>query len=148
MLLVGSSAAADPAAGCTTRAGVTTCVFAYTGGAQSWTVPAGVTSATFDVYGAQGGTDANTRPGGTGGHAKATFAVSAGSTFELVVGGRGVSGAFGPPFASGAGGFNGGAAGGGGTKTPGGPGGGGGGGCRVRKGGGGLGGGCGLSSRV
>ncbi len=33
----------------------TTVKFAYTGAVQSWTVPAGVTSATFDVYGAQGG---------------------------------------------------------------------------------------------
>ena len=53
--LVGSATAADPPAGCTTTAGVTTCVFAYRGAAQTWTVPDGVTEATFDLYGAQGG---------------------------------------------------------------------------------------------
>ena len=29
--------------------------FNYTGAAQTWTVPAGVTQATFDLFGAQGG---------------------------------------------------------------------------------------------
>ena len=33
----------------------TTETFNYTGAAQTWTVPAGVTTATFDVYGAEGG---------------------------------------------------------------------------------------------
>ena len=47
--------AADPPAGCSTSAGQTTCVFAYTGAPQVWNVPAGATSATFFVYGAQGG---------------------------------------------------------------------------------------------
>ena len=36
-------------------AAATTATFNYTGAAQTWTVPAGVTSATFDLYGAQGG---------------------------------------------------------------------------------------------
>ncbi len=35
--------------------GVVQETFAYTGAAQTWTVPAGVTEATFEVYGAQGG---------------------------------------------------------------------------------------------
>jgi hypothetical protein len=47
-----SAHAVDPPAGCTTSSGVTTCVFAYTGAAQTWTVAAGVTEATFDIYGA------------------------------------------------------------------------------------------------
>jgi hypothetical protein len=96
-VLVGSAPAADPPPGCTTTAGATTCVFAYTGAAQTWTVPAGVTSATFDVFGAQGG------DGGKGGEVKATLPVTPGETLQIVVGGMGA--------ASGcnhAGGFNGG----------------------------------------
>jgi predicted dehydrogenase len=53
-VFVGPAAAADPPAGCTTTSGVTTCVFAYTGAAQTWTLPEGVTEATFDLYGAAG----------------------------------------------------------------------------------------------
>ena len=127
MLLVGSSTAADPPAGCTTTNFVTTCVFEYTGAAQSWTVPTGVTSATFDVYGAQGGSDRFAHLGGLGGHAKATIAVSPGSMVELLVGGGGVSGVLDPPTCptipctqkavSGVGGFNGGGAGGATTGT-------------------------------
>ena len=36
-------------------ASATTETFNFTGAAQTWTVPAGVTEATFDLYGAQGG---------------------------------------------------------------------------------------------
>ena len=42
----------------------TTLTFNYTGAAQTWTVPAGVSSATFDAFGAQ-----------NGGRATATIAV-------------------------------------------------------------------------
>ena len=44
--------------------------FEYTGAAQQWTVPADVSSATFDVYGAQGGGVRglfSDTPGGRGG---------------------------------------------------------------------------------
>ena len=46
-------------------AAATTDTFNYTGAAQSWTVPAGVTEATFDLYGAQGdgGCGQRLRPG-------------------------------------------------------------------------------------
>ena len=86
--LVGSAAAADPPGGCTTSAGVTTCVFAYTGAAQSWTVPEGVTSATFDLYAAQGGgnTGYDQLAAGLGGRATATIAVS---SIQVNVGGQG-----------------------------------------------------------
>ena len=43
-----------------------TCTFGYTGGAQWWTPPAGLTQATFTLYGAQGGT-AYGPGGGAGG---------------------------------------------------------------------------------
>jgi hypothetical protein len=110
-VLVGSSAAADPPAGCSTTAAVTTCVFAHTGAAQTWTVPAGVNQATFDLYGAQGeGNPA--RPEfapGLGGRATATLAVAAGDSIQVNVGGQGFTGSVNN------GGFNGGGAGSGGT---------------------------------
>jgi Glycine rich protein len=105
---VGSSAAADPPAGCTTTAGVATCVFAYTGATQTWTVPAGVTSATFDVLGAQGG--AYSPPaGGQGGEATGVLTLTPGDTVTLLVGGQGATGGgFAVDSAGGQGGFNGG----------------------------------------
>jgi RHS repeat-associated protein len=60
--------------------------FSYTGAAQSWTVPAGVTSVTVDASGAQGG---NTSYGGLGGHVQATLAVSPGEVLQVNVGGTG-----------------------------------------------------------
>ena len=86
-------------------ASATTDTFNYTGDAQTWTVPAGVTSATFDLYGARGGGfvgDSLLAPG-LGGEATATIAVTPGDSIEVNVGGQG-----GSP----AGGFNGGGAGG------------------------------------
>jgi hypothetical protein len=64
---------------------VVTC--SYTGGGQIWTVPTGVTQATFDVYGAQGGNSDG--GGGDGGQATAVFAVAAADTYTVVVGGAG-----------------------------------------------------------
>jgi hypothetical protein len=77
--------------------------FGYTGAVQTWTVPAGVTSATFDLHGAAGGAG----PGGVpsrGGRATATIAVTPGDVIEVYVGGQGrdVNAGFGT------GGFNGG----------------------------------------
>src|SRR5262249_22304050 len=83
-----------------------------TPGTYSWTVPAGVTKGTFDVFGASGGHGTQFPPlvpaGGPGGEAKGQFTVKPGQVFEVVVGGRGVdaNGKLG-----GAGGFNGGGAG-------------------------------------
>src|SRR5262245_36644944 len=37
---------------CTTSGITVTCTFDYTGAAQTWMVPAGVTEATFDLFGA------------------------------------------------------------------------------------------------
>src|SRR5262249_756479 len=63
-------------------------------GGNTWTVPAGVTSVTFDVFGASGGnavTDNNVllALGGGGGEARGTFSVTPGEQFEVVVGGAG-----------------------------------------------------------
>ncbi len=76
-----------------------TCAFA--GVDQSWTVPAGVTEATFDVYGAQGGGFGG--PGSYGGEATATFNVTPGSALTVAVGESG-----GSPGSVGNGGFGGG----------------------------------------
>jgi hypothetical protein len=126
--------AADPPAGCSTSAGQTTCVFAYTGAPQLWTVPAGATSATFFVYGAQGG--AGSVRGGFGGTYFGTAAVTPGAVMQVNVGGQGASASSG-----GAGGWNGGGAGFD-------PAGGGGGGSDVRQGACAASGSCALSDRV
>jgi hypothetical protein len=97
----------------------TTCTvtFDYTGGVQTWTVPAAVTSATFDVDGAAGGSLAAVGllvggAGGKGGHVQATVALTPGDTLNLRVGGQGEDGLLSPKPFSGtltvAGGFNGG----------------------------------------
>ncbi|MCA1832239.1 MAG: glycine-rich protein [Actinomycetota bacterium] len=95
--------------------------FNYTGGVQTWTVPAGVKSATFTVIGAQGGVGcANTAngnpndPGGNGGETIVTMAVTPGQVLQIYVGGKGHDAICGPndPPAHAPGGFNGGAVGG------------------------------------
>src|SRR5438477_9636018 len=59
---------------CATSGTTVTCTFSYTGAAKTWTAPAGVTQATFDLYGAQGGGGFNN--GGLGGRVTATLAVT------------------------------------------------------------------------
>jgi hypothetical protein len=107
------------------EAATVTETFVYTGGAQTWTVPHGLTSAIFDVYGAAG---ADVSPaggaGGAGGRATATLPLAPGETLQIYVGGAGSN-------LSGDGGFNG-----GGTSTAVlGHGGGGGGASDIRQGG-------------
>ena len=71
-------------------AAATTATFNHTGAAQTWTVPAGITSATFDLYGAQGGGgDEPGRDPGLGGRATATIAVTPGASIQVNVGGQG-----------------------------------------------------------
>jgi hypothetical protein len=60
--------------------------FSFTGAAQSWTVPAGVSSIAVDLYGAQGGGGVF---GGPGGRVRAILAVSPGDVFQVNVGGAG-----------------------------------------------------------
>ena len=123
LALVAVSPAARADGDCQPSGSEVVCTFNFTGAAQSWTVPEGVTQATFDVYGAQGGSEAGGRAGGgLGGKASATIAVTPGNTLQINVGGAGNPGVGGG--AGGAGGFNGGAAGGNGCFS--GPGGGGG----------------------
>jgi hypothetical protein len=84
----------------------TTETFQYTGASQTWIVPAGVTEATFDLYGAVGGNSGSGNPlrtPGFGGRATATLQVEPGTSIQVNVGG---SGGFIATLA--AGGFNGG----------------------------------------
>lgn len=64
----------------------TSITFNETGGPQTWTVPAGVESATFDVFGAQGGYLPAGSLGGLGGEATATLPVAPDEVFQLNVG--------------------------------------------------------------
>jgi hypothetical protein len=119
-VLVGSSAAL-PSGGCvfTAATGETVCTFSYTGAAELWEVPFGVTSATFDVDGAAGSAGSagpTFGAGGLGGRASATIAVTPGQVLQINVGGAG---------ALPGGGFNGGATAGIGVATASGGGGGG-----------------------
>jgi uncharacterized repeat protein (TIGR01451 family) len=82
------SAEASPPPVC----GATTCTvtFPFTGAADTWAVPAGVTQATFDVKGARGGgfdcCPIDFAPG-KGGEASATLTVVPAAIFTVVVGG-------------------------------------------------------------
>jgi hypothetical protein len=89
--------------------------FDFTGSAQTFTVPAGVTEITVDASGAAGGSGeafasnpdcaSNFGVGGLGGDTTAVIAVTPGEELQINVGGRGGDGLPGSP---GAGGFNGG----------------------------------------
>src|SRR5262245_60360352 len=61
------------------------------GTAQTWPVPAGITGATCDLYGAEGGAGCTPcslhAAGGLGGHVRATLAVTPGQVFQITVGG-------------------------------------------------------------
>ena len=96
----GAAAALPP--GCAQSGGSVTCTFSETGGAQSWTVPSGVTAASFVVDGAAGGPSfGNSGPGGLGGQVSATIgSLTAGQVLAIEVGGEG--------SLDGPGGFNGG----------------------------------------
>lgn len=65
--------------------------FIFTGGVQTWTVPAGVCTVTIDAYGAQGG-DNPARTGGYGAQMRGDFVVSPGEVLTIVVGGKGQNG--------------------------------------------------------
>lgn len=60
-------------------------LFTYTGSAQTWTVPTGVTSIIIECWGAQGGIGGGSE-GGRGGYAKGTLAVTPGETLNIYVG--------------------------------------------------------------
>ncbi len=83
--------------GCTTSRDTTitarspiTQTFNYTGGAQSWTVPTGVTSISIECWGAEGSdpTGSCNGEGGLGGYAEGVLSVTPGETLNIYVGGR------------------------------------------------------------
>ena len=79
--------------------------FTCTGGEQTWTVPAGVSQATFVVEGASGGVLGDISPG-LGGRAEATVAVTPGTVYTVVVGCQGQkSGGYRPGVPPARGGF-------------------------------------------
>jgi LPXTG-motif cell wall-anchored protein len=86
--------------------------FEYTGAAQQFTVPPGVTEVTFTVLGAQGGSGnietGTGNPGGLGGQATATLTVTPGTVVTLMVGGKGDDWVNDPSVCNTQGGFNGG----------------------------------------
>lgn len=94
--------------------------FNYTGGQQTWVVPAGITSIQVDARGAQGGNSSGIYTsiiclGGKGGRVQSTLSVTPGETIYIVVAGAGSS--------SGSGGYGGAAGGNGGGNGAGGGGG-------------------------
>lgn len=60
--------------------------FNWTGAAQNWTVPADVTYAIIDAYGAQGETFSFTGTSGSGGRALKTISVTPGEVLKIYVG--------------------------------------------------------------
>lgn len=76
LIAPGSEAQSSLPANCQPSGSEVVCTFDYTGAAQSWTVPEGVTQATFDVFGAQGGSEPLGQAGGLGGKASATIDVT------------------------------------------------------------------------
>ena len=64
-------------------------IFSYTGSIQTYTVPAGKTSATIYIWGAAGGGDPYGNSGGAGAFITGIMPVTAGTTYYIVVGGGG-----------------------------------------------------------
>jgi Bacterial Ig domain len=113
-----ASAAGSPAC----SQGSCTVEIGYTGGPATWTVPPGVSSAAFTLYGASGGNGGQfgglrVGTGGLGAEVSGTLGVTAGVSFTIAVGGAGGAGP------TGTGGFNAGGAGGSGGQGSGGGGG-------------------------
>ena len=131
ILLAGGAGSALAAPSCAPSGADTVCTFS-TPGADRFTVPGGVTEASFYLFGAQGGGLPGQSVGGLGGRASAELALTPGAPVTVVVGGAGGSiGACDAQETPGAGGVNGGARGGSGFCE----GGGGGGASDVRMGG-------------
>ncbi len=86
-----------------TVGGAVTCTFGYTGAAQNFSVPVGVTSVTVTAWGGHGGDTFHNSPfvghtpGGRGGLVSGTFEVTAGNVLTVTVGGdpTGPTGAYG-----------------------------------------------------
>jgi len=88
-----SAATVDLGCPATVNAGVATCTFSFTGAAQTWTVPTGVTSIQATLVGGAGGVSASDlfptqhRAGGKGAQLGVTMPVTPGETLQVNVGG-------------------------------------------------------------
>ena len=76
--------------------------FSYTGSVQPFTIPAGVSKVTIEVWGAQGGNFEGTL-GGYGTHMKGEFSVSTDDVLTIYTGGQGNSNTLGPGGGGGSG---------------------------------------------
>src|ERR1700722_1674099 len=85
--LVVAPSAAYADTGCVSSGTTTVTVSCPVGTTDSWTVPSGVTEATFTVIGGSGGSSFG--QGGPGGELQATLAVASGSTYDIEVGAAG-----------------------------------------------------------
>ncbi|PIF77781.1 hypothetical protein CLU95_4960 [Variovorax sp. 54] len=102
----GAQAATAP---CTPQAGFNTCVaFTYSGSAQTFTVPAGVSSARVTMWGGGGGgsltAGGNSANGGAGGFADGTVSLTPGTAMAVTVGQGGQNGGTGSTYGRGGGG--------------------------------------------
>jgi hypothetical protein len=87
------SGAAAAAGVCDHVGSLVTCTYAYSGAAETWTVPPGVTSVSFQVVGAPGGRSGGVNfahaDGGRGADLRATLALDPGTPVVITVGGPG-----------------------------------------------------------
>ena len=72
-----------------TASSLTTTAFSYTGSAQTFTVPAGVTIVTVQSWGAGGGNGPSGVTGGAGGYASGIVSVTPGEELTIIAGGGG-----------------------------------------------------------
>lgn len=94
------AAATSPASACHGKS--CTITFSIPGVGQTWVVPPGVTSASFTLYGAIGGSE-NTALGGDGAKVTGTLQLSAGTSVTVDVGGAGSPCGCDPPGVNGGG---------------------------------------------
>ena len=102
VIAAGAPARADSS--CATSGSIVTCTYGFTGSAQTYTVPAGVTSLDVTAAGAAGGNPAGgPGAGGAGASVEDTAVpVSPGQVLTVIVGGPGANGS---PTIGGAGGY-------------------------------------------
>ncbi len=72
----------------------TTSSLTFTGGAQTYVVPAGITRLVVDASGAQGGSNSDGTAGGLGGRVQTTITVTPGEVLTVYVGGAGSTASF------------------------------------------------------
>ena len=84
--VVPAGRASAASGGCTTSGNQVTCTFTFPQSPQTWTVPAGVSQATFTLYGAEGGMSSTGVTGGLGAAVTATLPVTAGTVLQLNLG--------------------------------------------------------------